>query len=67
MIWPRPKRPTTRFQTMKTLTLTALGAVLCLVGIGCSAKGSIKTGRNSGAAAAAVRVGYTTAPAAAQK
>lgn len=52
---------------MKTLTLTALGAVLCLVGIGCSAKGSIKTGRNSGAAAAAVRVGYTTAPAAAQK
>ena len=50
---------------MKTLTLTLLGAALCFAGIGCAAKGSIKTGQNVGAGAS-VRVGYnTSAPAAA--
>ena len=48
---------------MKTLTLTLLGAALCFAGLGCAAKGSIKTGQNAGAGAA-VRVGYTSAPAA---
>ena len=51
---------------MRVLTLTVLGVVLCFAGIGCAAKGSIKTGQNAGAGAA-VRIGYTGAPAAQQK
>ena len=48
---------------MKTLTLTLLGAVVCFAGVGCAAKGSIKTGQSAGAGAS-VRVGYNvSAPA----
>ena len=51
---------------MKTLVLTVLGAALCFAGIGCAAKGSIKTGQNAGASAG-VRVGYNVSAPAAQK
>ena len=54
-------------KTMKTLTLTLLGVALGFAGMGCAAKGSIKTGQNAGANVA-VHVGYNTgAPAAAQR